>query len=50
MKRLSSLGVIESAIDLVIKEATAFIGTCYGIESGYSMSEKRYNDRIVQFF
>ena len=41
MMSLVHLDDPDADIDDVLKEATTFIGLCYGIESGSSMSEKR---------
>ena len=40
-KKLPSFGLIESDVDAIINEATDFIGYCYGVQTGKSMSDKR---------
>ena len=39
---LDCLGDVNRTKEEIVKEATKFIGLCYGLPSGNDMSEKRY--------
>ena len=43
---LPCMGIIDAGIDDVIKEATRFIGICYGIEEGSDMTFKRWKCKL----